>query len=195
MFRLVSRLPDTDADLDGVPDCIDQCPNDANKVFIGICGCGLPDTDSDSDGMPDCLDRCPNNANVTSLSACGCDDTDSDGDGVFDCIDLCPQDALKTSAGLCGCNVADTDSDGDGVPDCYDSCPGAPDVARDGLNPRFGGFVTAAGGTYSLCWCSASFDCSTQDAFVIDVGSLTIMGPLSIDTASHVCRRPGVPCR
>ena len=187
------RLPDTDTDLDGVPDCIDQCPNDANKIFIGICGCGLPDVDSDSDGMPDCLDRCPNNANVTALSACGCDDTDSDGDGVSDCIDLCPQDAQKTSAGQCGCNVADTDSDGDGVPDCYDSCPGAPDVARDGLNPRFGGFVTAAGGTYSLCWCSASFDCSTQDAFVIDVGSLTIMGPSPL-TQHRTCVA-GQACR
>ena len=175
------RLPDTDTDLDGVPDCVDQCPNDANKILIGACGCGLPDTDSDSDGMPDCLDRCPNNANVTAISACGCDDTDSDGDGVFDCVDPCSQDAQKTTAGRCGCNVADTDTDGDGVPDCYDACPGAPDVARDGLNPSFAGFVTAAGGTYSLCWCSASFDCSTQAAFVVDVGSLIMIGPAPLN--------------
>ncbi|CAE7355974.1 agaA33 [Symbiodinium natans] len=174
---MLPRIPETDTDLDGVPDCIDQCPSDANKVLIGGCGCGLPDVDSDNDGMPDCLDRCPNNANVTAINACGCDDTDTDGDGVLDCIDLCFQDPQKTTEGKCGCNVADTDTDGDGVPDCYDACPGTPDVARDGLNPTFGGFVTAAGGTYSLCWCSASFDCSTPDVFVISVGSLTIIGP------------------
>jgi hypothetical protein len=45
-----------DADADGVGDCDDDCPNDAEKSAPGICGCGVADTDSDADGIADCQD-------------------------------------------------------------------------------------------------------------------------------------------
>ena len=41
--------------LDGVADCLDNCPEDINKSEPEICGCGVPEDDSDSDGFPDCL--------------------------------------------------------------------------------------------------------------------------------------------
>jgi hypothetical protein len=47
-------VPDTDSDKDGVPDCIDWCPEDRNKVDPGQCGCGIPDVDFDGDGEVDC---------------------------------------------------------------------------------------------------------------------------------------------
>ena len=47
-----------DSDGDGVPDTIDNCPNDPLKTAPGICGCGIADTDSDGDGTPDCIDKC-----------------------------------------------------------------------------------------------------------------------------------------
>lgn len=169
------RLSDVDTDLDGVPDCIDQCPNDFNKVFVGACGCGVVDTDSDGDGMPDCLDMCPHSP-ITQLGPCGCDVTDTDGDGVLDCVDQCPSDASKSLAGLCGCNVPDTDSDGDGIPDCYDACPGQSDIANEGLAVQFSVPVTAAGGEFRLCWCAAGFSCDRVQGFV-DFGSLEIDGP------------------
>jgi hypothetical protein len=83
-----------DSDGDGVEDCADGCPSDANKTSPGACGCGVADTDSDNDGVPNCNDECPGTADV-----------DSDGDGVADCVDACP--GFDDNA----------DSDGDGEPD------------------------------------------------------------------------------
>ncbi len=83
-----------DSDGDGVENCNDSCPSDANKTTPGMCGCGVPDTDSDGDGVADCVDQCP-----------GVADIDSDNDGVVDCLDVCP-------------GFDDTiDSNGNGIPD------------------------------------------------------------------------------
>ncbi len=50
-----------DSDGDGTADCVDECPDDPNKIESGICGCGVVDdpTDTDQDGTPDCRDVCP----------------------------------------------------------------------------------------------------------------------------------------
>ncbi len=115
-----------DDDGDGTLNCLDGCPNDANKTSPGICGCGVPDVgDSDGDGTLDCVDGCPFDSTKTSPGQCGCGipDTDSDGDGVADCVDGCPNDSTKTSPGICGCGVSDVDTDGDGTADCLDGCP------------------------------------------------------------------------
>ena len=139
-----------DTDADGVPDCLDPCPDDNpdDTDGDGVCDSddlcdGVDDTlDTDGDGVPDCLDPCPDdNPDDTdgdgicdSDDLCdGVDDTlDTDGDGVVDCLDLCPgaDDTLDSDAdGVIDCldlcpGADDTlDSDADGVPDCLDPCP------------------------------------------------------------------------
>jgi hypothetical protein len=50
------QTADTDTDGDGSADCIDGCPFDPAKTEPLVCGCGQPETDSDSDGEPDCVE-------------------------------------------------------------------------------------------------------------------------------------------
>jgi len=117
-----------DSDNDGTNDCLDGCPNDANKTAPGVCGCGVADADADGDGVLNCLDGCPNDPAKIAPGVCGCGvaDLDSDGDSTFDCIDGCPNDPLKVAPGACGCGLADTDTDGDLTADCNDLCPNDP---------------------------------------------------------------------
>ena len=78
-----SNDPDGDLDNDGVPDCLDGCPEDPAKVAPGVCGCGTPDVDGDNDGVLDCIDNCPAIPNA--------DQADADGNGVGDVCE--PDDA------------------------------------------------------------------------------------------------------
>jgi predicted outer membrane repeat protein len=80
-----------DTDLDGTPDCIDNCPDDPGKVEPGVCGCGVAETDTDEDGTVDCIDDCPDDPEKTEPGDCGCGfaETDTDGDGTPDCNDDC----------------------------------------------------------------------------------------------------------
>ena len=107
---------------------LDACPDDADKVDAGICGCGVADDDGDGDGVADCLDGCVDDPGKDAPGACGCgvSDEDSDLDGVANCFDLCADDPEKSHPGVCGCDVADLDSDLDGVADCIDECPDDP---------------------------------------------------------------------
>lgn len=109
-----------DTDQDGVPDVLDQCPEDISKTKPGQCGCGQSDKDSDGDGVANCNDACASDANKTAAGVCGCgkSDKDSDGDGVADCNDACASDSSKTTPGVCGCNVPDVDANGNGIIDC-----------------------------------------------------------------------------
>jgi hypothetical protein len=103
----------------------DTCPNDANKIEPGQCGCGAPDADADGDGFAACKDACPDDAGKRASGACGCGvpEVDRDGDGAADCVESCDDDPLKQNPGVCGCGMADTDSDGDGTANCKDGCP------------------------------------------------------------------------
>ena len=67
-----------DTDGDGVVDCNDGCPTDANKGAPGRCGCGVAETDSDRDTTPDCIDGCPSDRNKTEPGICGCGVSDDD---------------------------------------------------------------------------------------------------------------------
>jgi hypothetical protein len=62
----------SDTDRDGVPDCLDGCPYDAQKTAPGTCGCGTADIDTDGDGIADCMDRCPFDPNHMYPGSCGC---------------------------------------------------------------------------------------------------------------------------
>jgi hypothetical protein len=125
---------ETNSDGDSKIDACDGCPNDANKIAPGRCGCGVPDTDSDGDGTPNCIDGCPNDPGKIAPGVCGCgvSDADSDGDGIPDCNDGCPTDPVKTAPGACGCGVADVDANANGVADCNDTLMVTPAAAGCG---------------------------------------------------------------
>ncbi|MDD5426030.1 MAG: M28 family peptidase [candidate division Zixibacteria bacterium] len=95
-----------DADLDGVPDFVDNCPSDYNPLQEDNDHDGMGDIcddDDDDDGILDINDNCQFVSNP--------DQADSDFDGAGDLCDLCPgyDDNL--------------DGDEDGVPDDCDNCP------------------------------------------------------------------------
>ena len=176
--------PDVDSDSDGIPDCNDQC---SGPDFTGGSCCTA--FDSDADGVLDCFDQCPLDASKTLTGICGChvSDVDSDLDGVPDCLDLCPQDTTKSFPGSCGCGNSEVDADGDSVPDCIDICPNSPDFTFQGLQASFGHVpVSAAGGTYRLCWCHSAAKCGSQADFVVDVGSVQLLGIQDI-RSSRTC--------
>ncbi|MCH9687613.1 MAG: choice-of-anchor B family protein [Deltaproteobacteria bacterium] len=90
----------SDADGDGVPDCEDICPDDADA----------DQADIDGDGVGDACDICVADANP--------DQADSDGDGLGDACDVCPGAS----------NPDQADSDGDGAGDACDNCADIPNA-------------------------------------------------------------------
>jgi hypothetical protein len=139
-----------DSDRDGVPDCIDGCPFDAQKIAPGVCGCGEADVDSDGDGVPDCIDRCPLDPNNTDMGECGCVHVSGFPPAAAGtaCTDpACPQtSATCDGAGVCGdrssCSPCPggryvTTSDG---PRYFWYCDtSAPPVIGPGCRPEDGG--------------------------------------------------------
>jgi hypothetical protein len=105
---------DNDADNDGIPDNIDNCPHIANAN----------QADSDGDGIGDVCDSCPHDAanDVDGDGVCGdidnClniynpDQLDTDGDSIGDACDNCPTVS----------NITQADSDGDGIGNACDNC-------------------------------------------------------------------------
>jgi outer membrane protein OmpA-like peptidoglycan-associated protein len=100
-----------DADMDGVSDNKDKCPNTPTGVAVDEKGCPI---DTDGDGVADYIDDCPTVAGISSLKGC----PDQDKDGIADKDDACPE--VAGIAALKGC----PDSDGDGITDKEDKCPG-----------------------------------------------------------------------
>lgn len=99
-----------DADLDGVSDSKDKCPDTPSGVVVDKMGCPV---DKDNDGIADYLDGCPDVVGSALLNGC----PDRDNDGIADLNDNCPDVAGK--ANLNGC----PDTDNDGVRDGDDKCP------------------------------------------------------------------------
>jgi outer membrane protein OmpA-like peptidoglycan-associated protein len=87
-FRLIENPPD--ADLDGIFDRNDRCPNQAGNAYLK----GCPDADNDS--IADLDDACPDLKG--SIAFKGCPDTDRD--SIADPFDKCPTVAgLKANGG------------------------------------------------------------------------------------------------
>jgi hypothetical protein len=87
----IEAVTDSDGDGDGVPDAVDNCPQDPNPAQFDndLDGAGdVCDPDDDNDGTPDTLDAFPFDTS---------EDTDTDSDGIG--------------------NNADSDDDGDGFSD------------------------------------------------------------------------------
>ncbi len=112
-----------DADQDGVPDGIDQCPNTPQGAVVDPVGCPI---DSDHDGVPDGIDRCPDTPAGTPVDAVGCPlAQDSDGDGVPDNIDKCPNTPPGTKVDAVGCPLVPVDTAQRAAPP-PPKCPPAP---------------------------------------------------------------------
>ena len=117
-----------DADGDGIPDEVDECPELAEDKDGFEDSDGCPDPDNDDDGVPDSSDRCPTEKEDLDgfQDDDGCPDPDNDKDGVLDVDDACPNEPGPTTAdaNTRGC----PDRDGDGIIDKLDKCP---DVAEN----------------------------------------------------------------
>jgi OmpA-OmpF porin, OOP family len=117
-----------DRDGDGIPDDIDQCPDEPEDFdgFEDEDGC--PDPDNDQDGIPDHLDHCPNEPGPPENHGCPLDEiADRDGDGIPDHLDLCPDDPEDFDGFEDEDGCPDPDNDGDGIPDIDDLCPNEPE--------------------------------------------------------------------
>ncbi len=146
---------ETDLDLDGVLDGLDNCPNTVNNdqanldndAYGDVC-----DDDKDGDGVLNNVDDCPTGdagwvANgISDHDSDGCkditEDLDDDEDGIFDEYDVCPKGPIgwvsteETDIESDGCS--DQDNDGDGFVDQADNCPNLAnptqaDLDNDGL--------------------------------------------------------------
>ena len=146
---------ETDLDLDGVLDGLDNCPNTVNSDQANLDNDAYGDAcddDDDGDGVMNDMDDCPTGevgwvANgISDHDSDGCkditEDLDDDEDGVFDEYDACPKGPIgwvsneETDIESDGCS--DQDNDEDGFVDQADNCPSVAnptqaDLDNDGL--------------------------------------------------------------
>ncbi len=122
----------TDADGDGWPDTIDNCPTAANADQADLDGDNIGDAcdpDIDGDGVANASDNCPRgfNPNQADSNHDGIADAcDTDGDGRADTADNCPTIANINQSDIDGDGIGDLcdqDMDNDGVPNVTDNCP------------------------------------------------------------------------
>lgn len=132
------EIPDRDGD--GIPDDLDECPDEPEDIDEFEDEDGCPDLDNDEDLVPDLKDGAPNDPEDRDgfEDEDGVPDPDNDGDGVPDELDKCPN--VPGVPENKGCPVekppppppppppapSDPDRDGDGVPDYLDNCPDEP---------------------------------------------------------------------
>ena len=121
--------PPVDADGDGVPDTLDNCPQISNPDQKDTDGDGQGDacdSDDDNDGVPDTADAFPLDKNESR---------DTDGDGIGDNADNCPLTA----------NPDQSDDDHDGIGNVCEPPDDADDVVTPGV--MHGSGMIAAGAT------------------------------------------------
>lgn len=133
-----------DADMDGIPDSYDNCPevHNANQADWNGDGIGDRCQDFDGDKVQDDKDNCVEVPNPTQKDRLGdgvgdaC--RDADGDGIVDSDDNCPDVA----------NADQLDSKGDGIGDACrdDKGGGGGGGGSGGGNRKKGGGCTAADG-------------------------------------------------
>ncbi|RJP40419.1 MAG: hypothetical protein C4547_02755 [Phycisphaerales bacterium] len=167
----------SDADLDGILDELDNCPDDFNPG----------QEDSDYDGAGDACDSCPLDS-----------ENDADGDGVCGDVDNCPavvnplqEDADGDGLGNVCDNCPDapnpdqTDADADLLGDACDNCP-------DDFNP--GQADGDADGVGDVCDnCPDDFNPDQADADGDHIGdvcdnqppSITCNGPVTLWSPDH----------
>ena len=118
-----------DFDGDGIPNDIDECPDEPEDFdgFQDEDGC--PDPDNDRDGIPDDVDQCPDDPEDIDgfEDEDGCPDLDNDGDGIPDDVDECPDEPEDFDGFEDEDGCPDLDNDGDQIPDAQDQCPNEPE--------------------------------------------------------------------
>ncbi len=124
----------SDRDGDGIPDAVDQCPNEPEDRDCFQDDDGCPDPDNDKDGILDAVDACPLEKETVNgyRDDDGCPEKDTDGDGIFDEVDKCPTVAENKNGIEDTDGCPELDSDGDGIFDSVDKCPNAPED-KDGF--------------------------------------------------------------
>ncbi|HEY5945731.1 MAG TPA: OmpA family protein [Kofleriaceae bacterium] len=114
-----------DKDGDGIPDSVDNCPDETEDKdgFQDEDGCADPD--NDGDGIPDADDACSNEPEDKDgfQDGDGCPERDNDNDAVPDAADKCPNEAEDKDGFEDDDGCPDQDNDGDGIPDSADKCP------------------------------------------------------------------------
>ncbi|MFM7199572.1 MAG: thrombospondin type 3 repeat-containing protein [Myxococcota bacterium] len=128
-----------DADLDGLLDDNDKCPQVAEDADGWLDGDGCPDPDNDNDAILDGADKCPNEPETinTAQDDDGCPEADRDVDGLVDDNDRCPERAEDRDGFQDEDGCPDPDNDEDTVEDTQDTCPSAAED-RDGFQDEDG---------------------------------------------------------
>ena len=127
-----------DADMDGVWDGDDICPNTEVGLSVNDVGCPENELDDDNDGFTNDIDDCDDVAGTSLFDKVGC--PDQDGDGWEDSNDTHPNDSTEW-------NDTDMDGFGDNSDDCIDlfgnstqgslGCPDADGDTWADLNDAF----------------------------------------------------------
>ena len=134
VFFMLGGGPGKDTDGDGLPDRLDECPQDAEDKDEYEDEDGCPDRDNDGDTVLDIDDRCPLDPEDRDgwLDGDGCPENDNDADGLRDGEDGCPDQAEDRDGFQDGDGCPDIDNDGDGISDARDGCPLEPED-KDGF--------------------------------------------------------------
>jgi uncharacterized repeat protein (TIGR01451 family) len=145
-----------EADGDGIPDSVDNCPNTPNA----------DQTDTDGDGVGNACDNCVNTANPNQA--------DADEDGVGDLCDNCP----NTS------NPDQVDLDMDGLGDVCDNCPTVSNPGQQDLNMNGIGDVCENADLTITKTHSGNFTPGQTGSYTITVtnsGSGSTVGPVTVN--------------
>ncbi len=142
MIAFVFEPFEDDRDHDGIPDDVDQCPDEPEDRDGDEDTDGCPEEDPadesppvrtgdrDGDGILDAVDACPDKPEDKDgfEDKDGCPEDDNDQDGIPDSLDKCintpeDKDNFKDEDGC-----PEEDNDADGKPDATDSCPNEPET-------------------------------------------------------------------